>query len=189
MRYEAIFKHREREKGQERKKRNNSTSTVRSQTLSQLHSLLITISIRYTMVVTYTSSTISPTQPRRSERERTATARFAESWFSAKLRSLSLALGLGVADINDHVKVVREASSSDADDSGAIGLQEAEDEMCVLHVMEVQEADVVAEAVPELRRSQRERRATERFVEGWFGVRLPALSSALGLSGAGGKPV
>ena len=37
-------------------------------------------------------------------------------------------------------------------------------------------------AVVEPRRSERERRATKRFEEGWFGECLPRLSSALGVA-------
>ena len=37
-------------------------------------------------------------------------------------------------------------------------------------------------AMEEPRRSERERHATKRFEEGWFGERLPRLSSALGLA-------
>ena len=138
------------------------------------------------MFIMYVTSTGSPSELRRSERERTATARFAESWFSARLRSLSLALGLGVADSTHHALSLRGPSSSDVDASCAICLQEVEDETWVPGFTdEVQEAAVVVEAEPKLRRSERERRATDRFVEGWFGMRLPGLSSALGLTQAG----
>ena len=140
------------------------------------------------MVVVYITSTLSPSESRCSERERTATNRFAESWFSAKLRSLSLALGLGVADSSYYAKIVPEASSF-ADETVTMVLPEDEDETLVPDVtMEVLEAAGEAEAAaPKLRRSERERMATDRFVEGWFGVRLPALSSALGLTGSGGE--
>ena len=124
---------------------------------------------------------------RRSERERTATSRFLESWFGISLPRLSLALGLGTSRGHETEKTGAECEvPSNGDDELGTTVFQAEDECpAPLVVEEMQEDAVVCGS--ELRRSERERKATRRFEEGWFGVKLPSLSAALGLSVADGK--
>ncbi len=107
---------------------------------------------------------------------------FVQSWFSTKLPLLSFALGIGAAKRPEIEQTEADCQipSSDDIDFGTTDLQ-AGDEVCASDVlMEVQEEVVVGTV--ELRRSGRERKATRRFEEGWFGVLMPRLSEALGLA-------
>lgn len=108
-----------------------------------------------------------------------------KGWFSESLPRLSLALGIGATDGQEAGRAGAEGEvlSSDDDELPAVGPQ-VEDEARIPRVREKdQEAAVVGASAN--RRSERERKATDRFVEGWFGERLPRLSSALGVAVAG----
>ena len=96
---------------------------------------------------------------------------------------MSSALGVGVArgQGNDRGRTGGEASSSDDNNQcQSTGFEEDEDEAQTLGVMEDQEIAVYS--APEPRRSERKRKATKRFEEGWLGERLPKLSLALGVA-------
>ena len=131
------------------------------------------------------------TEPRRSERERSATARFAQGWCALHLPSLSLALGLGavLGWRKDHAATTTTITTTEVelppnDDiaCAALGL-EACDEGQVLGVLDEEDRAFAWDgAMEDPRRSERERRATGRFEEGWFGWRLPRLASALGVA-------
>lgn len=106
-----------------------------------------------------------------------------KGWFSESLPRLSLALGIGATDGQEAGRAGAEGEvlSSDDDELPAVGSQ-VEDEARIPGVRgEDQEAAIVGASGN--RRSERERKATDRFVEGWFGERLPRLSSALGVAG------
>ena len=130
-----------------------------------------------------------PAKPRCSERNRTATARFAQGWCALHLPSLSLALGLGAVAQgrrNDYAtKMTTEGELPPNDDiacAAALGF-EACDETPALGFLDKGDQRVaqISES-EEPRRSERERQATKRFKEGWFGEWLPRLCSALGLA-------
>ena len=127
-----------------------------------------------------------PAKPRCSERERTATARFAQGWCALHLPSLSLALGVGVVRgrRNDLATTTTEGELPPNDNIACAALEfEACNEAPALGFLD-EEDQVFAQigAMEEPRRSERERQATKRFEEGWFGERLPRLSSALGMA-------
>lgn len=118
---------------------------------------------------------VGASEPRHSKRVRRATQRFVEGWFGAHLPRLSLALSGRVTDGEDaeHAGAEVEASLSE-------GNAQADDEsQTPSAVGEVREAAVVGAS--ENRRSERPRRATGRFLEGYLGVLLPRLSLALGV--------
>ena len=154
--------------------------------------------------------------PRYSTRDRSATSRFQESWFSINLPRLSLALGLGSAvvakvvfgpyDKIPEAEVEAEAplllspgqpenededEGYSADDEGCLSSTLIGEEECQSLTLIGEEEDhcgyqgaVVGKTMSVLelpRCSERERRPTARFLEGWFGVRLPRLSAALGV--------
>lgn len=125
------------------------------------------------------------TQPRRSERSRKATTRLVQGWYGERLPRLSAALGVARSDNGRGNSVGGgEASSSDGWQSSGLGV---EDEGQRLGVMIEEEEEEVAAmcSAPEPRRSERERRATKRFEEGWFRGRLPRLGLALGVKVSG----
>lgn len=124
-------------------------------------------------------------QPRHSKRVRQATDRFVEGWYSVHLPSLSLALGVGVANGQEPNYAAAEGEASSSDDKEPLALSCQEDDETPDVTGEVREAAVVG--VSEPRRLERVRKATDRFVEGWYSVRLPRLSSALGVAVADGK--
>ena len=112
-------------------------------------------------------------------------------WCALHLPSLSLALGVGAAvqaRRNEHAtritttaKTTSEAELPPNDDiacAAALVVEEACDEAPVLGLLD--DEDQVG-TMEEPRRSDRERRATRRFAEGWFGEWLPRLASALGV--------
>ncbi len=107
---------------------------------------------------------------------------FVQSWFSSKLPLLSFALGIGAAkpQQTEQTQTDSQIPSSDDIDFGTTDLQ-ADDEVWASDVMGQAQEEAVVETV-ELRRSGRERKATRRFEEGWFGVLMPRLSEALGLA-------
>lgn len=126
-----------------------------------------------------TLAVVGTSESRRSERARRATERFAEGWFGEKLPRLSLALGVGVVGEADpgHAGGKSKALSNGGDEPVVLG-SHADGR--------IRTPDVIGEGqdstASEPRRSERERKATERFVEGGFGARLPRLSAALGLA-------
>lgn len=137
-------------------------------------------------------------QARRSDRERKATARFAEGWFGLQLPRLSSALGVGTAGkgpesnratkTTTNTKTIENEASPSCDDEPRALCFEACDEVQILGVMiEEKEGDHDEVRASEPRRSGRERKATRRFEEGWFGGRLPNLSAALGVVVSEGK--
>ena len=110
--------------------------------------------------------------PRRTRRARKATMRFEESWIAGGLPRLGSALGVGVAREQTAEPARAEAAvlSSDDNEHGAVGSQGDG---------EVQDAAVRGPSQP--RRSERKRKATQRYEEGSLVGRLPRLSSALGV--------
>lgn len=126
--------------------------------------------------------------PRRSQRSRKATARFAEGWYGERLPRLSAALGVAQSDNDRGDTVGGDLSSSDDDEGRQSSGFEVEDEGQSLGVVieeEECEEEVAAVCVPGPRRSERARKATERFEQGWFGERLPRLGLALGVNVSG----
>ena len=143
-------------------------------------------------------TTTDTPQARRSDRERKATARFAEGWFGLQLPRLSSALGVGTAGkgpesnratkTTTDTKTIENEASPSCDDEPRALFFEACDEVQILGVMiEEKEGDHDGGRASEPRRSGRERKATRRFEEGWFGGRLPNLSAALGVVVSEGK--
>ncbi|CAD6565721.1 MAG: hypothetical protein ASARMPREDX12_006738 [Alectoria sarmentosa] len=130
---------------------------------------------------------VGASEPRRSKRARKATKRFAEGYLCVLLPRLSLALGVGVSNCEDtdQAGVEGGALSSDDNDSSAHGPAPDDKTRTPDAMGEGQEAVVVGAS--ENRRSGRVRKATQRFVEGWLGVNLPSLSSALGVAAPGGQ--
>ena len=140
------------------------------------------------------SNVIAPTEPRRSERERSATARFAQGWCALHLPSLSLALGLGavLGWKKDHAATTTttteiELPPNDDIACAATGLEACDEGPALGFLDEEDHAFDCIGTMEEPRRSERERRATRRFEEGWFGWHLPRLASALGLAVTDGK--
>ena len=127
----------------------------------------------------------APAKPRCSERERKATARFAQGWCALHLPSLSLALGVGAVrgPRNDYGTTTEgELPPNDDTSCAALGF-EAWDEVPALGFPDEEDQTFYPiGAMEEPRRSERERQATKRFEEGWFSERLPRLSSALGMA-------
>lgn len=72
-----------------------------------------------------------------------------------------------------------EASSSDGWQSSGLGVEDEGQRLGVMIEEEEEEVTAVCSA-PGPRRSERERKATKRFEEGWFAGRLPRLGLALG---------
>ena len=116
------------------------------------------------------------------------------------LPRLSSALGIGATEMQRNNCVIAENGASSSVNSGNQAVQfEACDEdqnlcimedvedqtLCIIEDREDQRYDVVGEV--ELRRSERERKATRRFQEGWFFESLPMLSSALGVTVGDGR--
>ena len=142
-------------------------------------------------------TTLGTPEPRRSGRDRKATTRFLEGWFGLQLLRLSSALGVGAAakgSENNHATKTRmeDEVPPNCDDEIQANFCVACDEVQVLGVMveemeEMEEEDHHGVCTPEPRRSGRERKATRRFEEGWFGGRLPTLSAALGVVVSDGK--
>lgn len=96
---------------------------------------------------------------------------------------LSRALGIGATEEREAGRAgaaAEEVLSSDDNGLAATNPQ-AVDEAPVTAAMEQDQEGTVVGALGN-RRSERERRATERFVNGWFGERLPRLSAALGVA-------
>ena len=131
---------------------------------------------------TSTPTVISAPGLRKSQRVRKPTERFAEGWFGEYLPRLSLALGVGVIDEGDtgHTGVEGGEGSSDDSEPSALGPQ-VEDETQTAGVVE-EEHECSAAGEWEVRRSERVRKATTRFAEGWYAVCLPRLSAALGVA-------
>lgn len=77
-----------------------------------------------------------------------------------------------------------EASSSDGWQSSGFGVEDGDLRLGVMIEEEEEEVAAVCSA-PGPRRSERERRATKRFEEGWFRGRLPRLGLALGVNVGG----
>ena len=148
---------------------------------------------------TIVAEVIVPVKPRCSERQRTATARFAQGWCALHLPSLSLALGIGAAyqgRKNDHVvttittTTTTECELPPNDDitCAALGLEGCDEAPGFLEEREKEDqACTGIGAIEEPRRSERERHATKRFVEGCLSQWLPRLASALGLAVTDGK--
>ena len=99
--------------------------------------------------------------------------------------SFALGVGLSIREDTDQAGVESGALSSDDNDSLAPG-SAADDKTRTPDAMGEGQETAVAGA-SENRRSGRVRKATQRFVEGWLGVRLPSLSSALGVAVPGGQ--
>ena len=127
---------------------------------------------------------------RYSDRDRKATPRFAEGWYSVNLPRLSSALGVGATEASrgDYATRTEGEASRRNDDNG---FQTIEFGMCheiqISDVVEEEEEanrEIVAVCASAPRRSERERKVTKRFEEGWFGEWLPRLSAALGWSGS-----
>ena len=137
-----------------------------------------------------------PAKPRFSERQRTATARFAQGWCALHLPSLSLALGIGAAyqgRKSDHATTTTmtttegELPLNNDIPCAALGFEACNDAPGSLEEMEEDQACTGIGATEEPRRSERERHATKRFVEGCLSQWLPRLASALGLAVTDGK--
>ena len=135
---------------------------------------------------------------RRSERQRSATARFVQSWCALHLPLLSLALGIGAivqGRRNDHATKITTKTEGELPPNDNIDIPcevalgfEACDEVPALGLPdEEDQAFARFSGMEEPRRSERERRATTRFEEGWFGEWLPRLSSALGVAVIDGR--
>ncbi len=124
-------------------------------------------------------------EPRYSERARTPTQRFVEGWFGTYLPRLSQALGLSVAPGKDADDAGAAKSSSD-DGKRLSACSRVDEEARNSHTICEVEGSIVVGGC-DLRRSERERTPTKRFMEGWFGVHLPRLSSALGSAVADGQ--
>lgn len=105
-----------------------------------------------------------------------------EGWYGEKLPRLSAALGVAQSDNGRGNTAGGDLSSSDGLQSSGFGL---DDEGQSLGVTMVEEEEVAAVCAPGPRRSGRERKATKRFEEGWFGERLPRLGLALGVNVSG----
>ena len=132
-----------------------------------------------------------PAKPRCSERQRTATARFVEGWCALHLPTLSLALGVGAVQgrRNEHATTAATTTTPTTTTEGemppdddvayavALGVEEACDEAPALGFLDEEDQ---AGAMEEPRRSDRERWATRRFAEGWFGEGVRWLAVALG---------
>ena len=129
---------------------------------------------------------IDTPEPRYSERARTPTQRFVEGWFATYLPRLSQALGLSVAPGADTTDAGAAESLSSDDRTPLLAYLWVDEEAWTSRTICEVEASMVVEGC-DLRRSERERTPTKRFVEGWFGVHLPRLSSALGSAVADGK--
>lgn len=131
---------------------------------------------------TIPTAVASAPEPRQSQRVRKPTERFAEGWFGVHLPRLSLALGVGVADEEDtdHTGTEGEALTSNDNEASALRSQVEDETQTAGVVGEGHEGSAVGEW--EARRSERVRKATTRFAEGWFGVSLPRLSAALGMA-------
>ena len=135
---------------------------------------------------------------RRSERERSATARFVQGWFALHLPLLSLALGIGAivqGRRNDHATKITTTTEGelppndniDIPCAAALGFEACDEAPALGFPDEEGQALARIGGMEELRRSERERRATRRFEEGWFGEWLPRLSSALGVAVTDGR--
>ena len=96
-----------------------------------------------------------------------------------------MALGVGVSNREDTDRAGVESGALSSDDNQSLApASQSDDETRTPDAMgEGQEAAVAGAS--ENRRSGRVHKATKRFVEGWFGIRLPSLSSALGVAVAG----
>ena len=127
--------------------------------------------------------------PRRSHRSRKATTRFAEGWYGERLPRLSAALGVAQSDNGRGNTAGGDLSSSDGLQSSGFGMDDEGQGLGVTMVEEEEEEEeeeeVAAVCAPGPRRSGRERKATKRFEEGWFGERLPRLGLALGVNVSG----
>ena len=139
-------------------------------------------------------ATVNPsTEPRRSERERSATTRFAQGWCALHLPTLSLALGLGavLGWRKDHAATTTtteiELPLNEDITCAATGLEACDEGPALGFLDEEDHAFDCIGTMEEPRRSERERQATRRFEEGWFGWQLPRLASALGLAVTDGK--
>lgn len=138
---------------------------------------------------------IVPAKPRCSERQRTATARFAQGWCALHLPSLSLALGIGAVvqgRRNDYATTTIATTEgqlprNDNIACAALGLEACDETPEFLEEEEEDQTCTRIGAMEEPRRSERERSATKRFVEGCLGEWLPRLASALGLAVTDGK--
>lgn len=122
--------------------------------------------------------------PRRSSRARKATTRYLEGRFETLLPRLSLALGVGASTADDDDDAGHEAASLSDDEGVPATNCGGEDEMFVSEddcLGQGRGKAAVAVCTVGFRRSERERRATRRFEEGWFGEKLPRLSEALGV--------
>lgn len=130
---------------------------------------------------------VGASEPRRSERARKATKRFVEGYLCVLLPRLSFALGVGVSNREDTDQAGVESGALSSDDDEPLApAPQLDDETRIPDTMgEGQEAAIVG--ATENRRSGRVRKATQRFVEGWFGVHLPSLGSALGVAVPGGQ--
>ena len=121
-------------------------------------------------------TTFTSSHPRESTRVRTATLRFLDGKNATYLPRLASALGVGLTYNKD-------AAGARVDDDTAPSFDSAtifEAMQAPSYVMAIQEASV--SCVLELRRSERARQASKRFVEGGVGARMPRLSAALGVA-------
>lgn len=78
-----------------------------------------------------------------------------------------------------------EASLSDGWQSSGLGVEDEGQRLGVMIEEEEEEEVAAVCSAPGPRRSERERKATKRFEEGWFGGRLPRLGLALGVNVSG----
>lgn len=139
-------------------------------------------------------------KPRRSERQRKATARFAEGWCASNLPSLSLALGIGAVaqdPRDDHAATTTATATTTT--AGELPLSdkvaclatlgcEACDEAPALGSLDEEiQGDAQIDEVEAPRRSGRKRHPTKRFEEGRFGEWLPRLCTSLGMAVADEK--
>ena len=128
-------------------------------------------------------TTFTPSQPRESCRARKATLRFIDGKLATYLPRLASALGIGLT----YLTYNSNAASTDVDDDTNPLLDSVTtwDEMQAPDsAMVIQEACIFSAV--ELRRSERARQASKRFLEGDMGARMPRLSKALGVASSDG---
>ena len=128
-------------------------------------------------------TTFTPSQPRESNRVRKATTRFLDGKNATYLPRLASALGVGLTYNKD-------AAGAGVDDDIAPPLDSAniwDGNQAPDSVMAIQEACIYGAS--EVRRSERARHASKRFLEGDMGARMPRLSAALGVAASDGFKV